>query len=267
MQVSCTSFDIITVIVPSLSITLTRCCFSCPSNPIAQLLITRSSPILQVLECLIANSAKLGPVCRRSIFSVKKSELLDSGTDYALMTACKPMLERFCPNLADMSVLECLKAHKDEQVFDKKCHLIVVNRLIIQNQDYRFNPKLQEACFKNIAEYCTSIVAYEQEHTLNGKVMDCLKTKFREGKLTNKCKKEVTGILQEQALNYKLNPLLQELCANEIQVICKPSEDSDEDHGEVQECLKQAFLDQRIITKECRVEVATLIQEVSAILL
>lgn len=195
---------------------------------------------------------------------MKKSELLDSSTDYTLMTSCKPMLERFCPEVADKSVLGCLKMHKDDVVFNKKCHLIVVNRLIMQNQDYRFNPRLQEACSTNIAEYCTSIVAYEQEQALNGKVLDCLKTKFRENKLQIKCKKEVTEILQEQALNYKLNPLLQEMCANEIKVLCKPSDESDEDHGEVQECLKQAFLDQRIITKECRLEVATLIQEAKA---
>ena len=219
---------------------------------------------MQVLECLIQNTPKLGPVCRKAIFSVKKSELLDSSTDYALMTACKPMLERFCPGVKDNSVLDCLKTHKDEASFEKKCHLIVVNRLIIQNQDYRFNPKLQEACARNIADYCTNIVAFEQEHALNGKVVDCLKTKFRDGKLNNKCKREVTEILQEQALNYKLNPLLQELCSNEIQVLCKQTAESDEDHGEVVECLKQAFLEQRIVTKECKVEVATLIQEAKA---
>lgn len=190
---------------------------------------------------------------------------MDSSTDYALITTCKPMLQQFCPNVADKSVLDCLKTHKDETNFDRQCHLIVVNRMIIQNQDYRFNPKLQEACARNIADHCTAIVADEQQHALNGKVVNCLKTKFREGKLNNKCKKEVTAILQEQALNYKLNPLLQELCSNEIKVLCKPNEDdSDEDHGEVQECLKQAFLEQRIITKECKVEVATLIQEAKA---
>lgn len=213
------------------------------------------------------NSAKLGPLCRRSIFSVKKSELLDSATDYGLMSACKPMVDRFCPNLEDkQSALDCLKTHKDEKGFDKHCHLMVVKRMIVQNQDYRFNPKLQEACAKNIAEFCTPIVAYEEQHVLNGKVLDCLKTKFREAKLTNKCKKEVTEILQEQAMNYKLNPLLQEMCNKEIQVLCKPpsDDDSDEDHGSVQECLKQAFLNQQIITKECRVEVATLIQESKA---
>lgn len=261
MQVSCNASRFIS----KQTVSFPFGCFGCLLFTLAIVVITTHlSPSTQVLECLVTNSAKLGPQCRRSIFSVKKSELLDSTTDYALMTACKPMLGQFCAKVEDQAVLECLKKHKDEDAFDRKCHLVVVNRLIIQNQDYRFNPKLQEACSRNIADHCTAIVADEKEHALNGKVLDCLKGKFREGKLTNKCKKEVTTILQEQALNYKLNPLLQELCAKEIKVLCQQNEDSDEDHGEVQECLKQAFLERRIVTKECQVEVATLIQESKA---
>lgn len=223
------------------------------------------------------NGPKLGPACRRAIFSVKKSELSDSGTDYTLLTTCKPMLVKYCANVEDKDALDCLKAHRDEAGFDKKCHLIIVKRLIIQNQDYRFNPKLQEACARNIADHCSDIVAHEKaQDVLNGKVLHCLKAKFREGKLTNKCKKEVTEILKEQALNFRMNPLLQDLCSKEIQVLCRPKargsdsesedkdEDEDEDHGEVEECLKQAFLNHQIITKECKVEVATLIQEAKA---
>lgn len=204
-----------------------------------------------------------------------KKSLSDSATDYTLLTTCKSMVLKYCTNAEEKSALDCLKQHRDEQGFDKKCHMVVVKRMIVQNQDYRFNPKLQEACSRNIADYCSDIVAHEKEQdTLNGKVVNCLKGKFREGKLTNKCKKEVTDILQDQALNYKLNPLLQELCSKEIQVLCRPraekagesSDESgdDEDHGEVEECLKQAFLNRQIITKECRVEVATLIQEAKA---
>lgn len=220
---------------------------------------------------MLQHRAKLGDKCRHAMFSVEKSELGDSTTDYTLMQTCKPMLKLYCMDQQQQqSALDCLKAHKDEPLFDKKCHFIVVNRMILQNQDYRFNPKLQLACSKNIADYCTDIVATEQDSqqdVLNGKVLNCLKAKFRENKLTNKCKKEVTEILQEQALNYKLNPLLEELCQKEIQVLCQPAKDDDnddEDHGEVEECLKRAFLNHQMITKECKVEVATIIQEAKA---
>lgn len=176
------------------------------------------------------------------------------------------MINQYCHDTDKSKVLECLKVHKDELKFDQSCHLIVINRMIEQNTDYRFNPRLQEACSKNIAEYCTKIVATEkQNEELNGKVVNCLKAKFREGKLTNKCVERMTEVLHEQALNYKLNPLLQTVCKSEIEILC-PNEDAEdrEDHGQVEECLKMSFVNHKIFSKECKYEVALLIQEAKA---
>lgn len=51
---------------------------------------------------------------------------------------------------------------------------------------------------------------------LQGKVIKCLKNKFREAKLTNKCEEQMAIILREAALNYHLNPLLATMCAEEV---------------------------------------------------
>lgn len=174
------------------------------------------------------------------------------------------MIRQYCHDTEKSKLLDCLKVHKDEMQFDTSCHLVVINRMIEQNMDYRFNPRLQEACSKNIADYCTKIVANaKQNEELNGKVVNCLKTKFREGKLTPRCEERMTEVLHEQALNYKLNPLLQTVCKSEIQILCKPTEDMDE-RGEVEECLKLAFLNHQIFSQECNYEVALLIQEAKA---
>lgn len=210
------------------------------------------------------NNAQLGIECRHALFAIKKSELSDSATDYTLITTCRDMLRQYCHDTDKSKALECLKVHKDEALFDAQCHLVVVSRMIEQNMDYRFNPLLQQACAKNIADYCTEIVAdAKQNEELNGKVVKCLKTKFREGKLTKECEGRMTEVLHEQALNYKLNPLLQSVCKMEIQILCKPNEEGD-DRGEVEECLKLAFLNHKIISKECKFEVAVLIQEAKA---
>ena len=95
-------------------------------------------------------------------------------------------------------------------------------------------------------------------------MVNCLKLKFREAKLEHQCEQKMIEILQEQALNYKLNPLLQNFCKHEIEIICKPGGNDIEEHGEVEECLKNAFLQRRIVSKECKIEVATLIQEAKA---
>ena len=217
----------------------------------------------QVLECLMTNQNKLSTNCKHALFAVKKSELTDSRTDFGLLNACKGMLKQFCPDIDDANTLNCLKLHKDETMFDHHCHMVIVNRLIAQNQDYRFNPDLQNACSKDIADYCTKVVDEAKENEeLNGKVINCLKQKFRQGKLMIKCEKQMTVILHDQALNYKLNPLLATVCKSEIDVLCNFEEDDEE--GEVEECLKKQFLAKKIITKECKIEVATLIQEAKA---
>lgn len=184
-----------------------------------------------------------------------------------LITTCREMINQYCHDTDKSKVLDCLKVHKDELMFDQGCHLIVTNRMIEQNMDYRFNPRLQEACSKNIADFCTKIVATEKNEELNGKVIQCLKTKFREGKLTPKCVERMTEVLHEQALNYKLNPLLQTVCKSEIDILCNsPNEDVEdrEDHGQVEECLKMSFVNHKILSNECKYEVALLIQEAKA---
>lgn len=228
---------------------------------------------MQVLECLQTNTGHLGADCSHHLFAIRKSELSDGGTDYTLMTQCRDMLRQYCTKDTEhKNALDCLKVYKDELLFDKQCHLVVVNRMIERNLDYRFNPKLQEACSANIAEFCTVIVANEKRNEeLNGKVVECLKAKFREGRLAQKCQLQMTEVLHEQALNYKLNPLLQAVCRDEIRVICKagqPSTDvaaaageGEDERGQVEECLKMAFLEHKLMSNQCKVEVATMIEE------
>lgn len=216
-----------------------------------------------VLECLQTQHEKLSEECQHVLFTIKRSELSDSSTDYVLMNICRDMIKIFCQNSPPNELLECLKIRKEEPKFDPNCHKVVVNRMIEQNLDYRFNPALQDACKKNINDYCTNVIKdAKQNEELDGKVVECLKKKFREGKLTKKCEKQMVEILHEQALNYKLNPLLQTVCKDELQFLCKPNEE--EDDGGVEECLKDAFLHNRLINKECRLEVATMIQEAKA---
>ncbi|XP_061387382.1 Golgi apparatus protein 1-like, partial [Musca vetustissima] len=216
------------------------------------------------LECLTLNTPRLGSDCHHAIFLVKKSELGDSATDYTLVNTCKEMTYKYCSKEDPMRLLDCLKVYKDDPSFDARCHLVVVNRMIEQNTDFRFNPSLQFHCGKNIDRYCSDIVANAQPNEeLNGKVIQCLKDKFRQSLLDEECSQEMVKILQEQALNYKLNPLLQTFCKHEIAVLCNP-ENYVQEHGMVEECLKTAFLNQKIVNRDCRLEVATLIAEAKA---
>lgn len=91
----------------------------------------------QVLECLQTNTVRLGSHCQHAIFEIKKSEF-DSNTDYTLINMCRSMIRQYgCHDTGPAKVLDCLKVHKDENLFDANCHLIVINRMIEQNTDYR----------------------------------------------------------------------------------------------------------------------------------
>lgn len=188
--------------------------------------------------------------------------MIDNGIDYSLMTACSNMIKQYCSNIETSSALECLKSHKDDHNFDSTCKHIVIERMIDQNRDYRLNPVLQKACQHDIALYCREVIAQSLgEKELNGKMIKCLKNKFREAKLKPKCEIQMTNILREQALNYNLNPLLRTVCAAEIETLCKPSSDVDDNTGAVEECLKNALLHKHIVNGECKQEVAAMIEE------
>lgn len=115
----------------------------------------------------------------------------------------------------------------------------------------------------DIRKFCGEIVAEEEsDKELHGKVSKCLRKAFRQSRLTSKCEKEMAGILREQALDLRLNPLLRVICKDELDTICKA--ESGEDDINAEECLKSAFLNKKIPTLACQEEVANLIEESQA---
>lgn len=97
---------------------------------------------------------------------------------------------------------------------------------------------------------------------LEGKVVRCLRIKFREGKLRPKCQKQMIIVLKQAAHNYHLNPLLVAMCSHEIQTICHSDDD---DSDTVEECLKMQFnKNNSDMRKECKAEISDLIDQARA---
>ncbi|VVC97266.1 unnamed protein product [Leptidea sinapis] len=215
------------------------------------------------LECLQTAKIKLRENCRKALFVVRKQEFTDNGVDYHLMTSCSDMIDLYCHNTEPTILLDCLKVHHNQPDFDKNCNIVVTNRMIEQNMDYRFNNNLQSACKGDIHKFCSNIILHEPKDVeLQGKVLYCLKEKFRESKLEGTCENELANVLKEQALNYRLDPLLGKLCKAEIQTICaKPNDSITNSDGQVEECLKNALLNHKIVSAECAQEVVQIIEE------
>lgn len=133
--------------------------------------------------------------------------------------------------------------------------------MIEQNSNYRLNPGLQKNCKMDIEKFCINhIVDTKPGNNMNEPIIKCLKTSFKNGRLTEICEKEMANILHEQAMDINLNPLLRAVCRDELQTICK----QDGDTADVEECLKTALLEKRIPTPACQNEVAAMIQESQA---
>ncbi|XP_026738465.1 Golgi apparatus protein 1 isoform X2 [Trichoplusia ni] len=214
------------------------------------------------LNCIQTFRDKLSDSCRKALFVVRKQEFTDNAIDYHLMNTCNDMIDLYCHNTDTSNILDCLKAHRREPLFDEWCNRVVVNRMVEQNMDYRFNNNLQIACKMDITTYCSNIIAKEpQDMELQGKMLYCLKEKFRQSKLTHSCENELANVLKEQALHYRIDPLLKKLCRAEIRTICAESNDLENDDGQVQECLKNALLNHKIVSAECAHEVAQIIEE------
>ncbi|XP_060516634.1 Golgi apparatus protein 1 [Cylas formicarius] len=216
----------------------------------------------QVLECLQTVNSKLTDKCEKEVFKVKKQEIYDNSVDYALKTMCADAIEQFCPHQDKDNVLECLKKNKNELGFNKKCRTIVIHRMIEQNSNYQLNPSLQQNCNMDIEKFCANILSSHVIGNADDVVIKCLKSHFKLGKLSNKCEKEITSILREQALDVNLNPLIRAVCANELKTICKVNDE--ENSGDAEECLKDALLNSRIQTPECKNEIANMIEESQA---
>lgn len=105
---------------------------------------------------------------------------------------------------------------------------------------------------------CKHKLISNDEKQVEDSVIKCLKIQFKQMKLTESCEKEMAEILKQKALNIELNPLIQAVCKNELNTICKF--DTDE-WGKVEECLKKSLLNKKIPTPECSVEVANMIEE------
>ncbi|XP_014251813.1 Golgi apparatus protein 1 [Cimex lectularius] len=218
----------------------------------------------KVLECLMAKKVHLSESCKRRIFLIERQELTDSYSDYTLIHTCKTMLDKFCRNLTSSDQpLNCLKKYKFFEEFDYNCRAIVVQRMIEQSTDYRFDLDLQTSCRKDITEYCTSALTHHTDRdTTKTMVMKCLKTQFRMGRLSKQCEAQVVNSLREAALNYKLNPLLSTVCYSEIQTLCQNENDNSKiDRGEVEECLKQALYNGQISDFVCKQEIIELLNE------
>uniref|UniRef100_A0A3Q0SY36 Golgi apparatus protein 1 n=1 Tax=Amphilophus citrinellus TaxID=61819 RepID=A0A3Q0SY36_AMPCI len=196
-----------------------------------------------MIECLKEQKKQLSQRCHQRLFRLQEVEMSDPELDYQLMRVCKQMIKRFCTEADARNVLQCLKQNKNSELMDPKCKQMITKRQITQNTDYRLNPVLRKACRADIPKFCQSILSKASEDSeLEGQVIACLKLKYADQRLSSDCEDQIRVILQESALDYRLDRQLQMHCSEEISRLCAEEAAAQEQTGQVEECLKVNLL-------------------------
>ncbi|EMP29815.1 Golgi apparatus protein 1, partial [Chelonia mydas] len=197
----------------------------------------------QIIECLKENKKRLSNRCHQKVFKLQENEMMDPELDYTLMRVCKQMIKRFCSEADSKNMLQCLKQNKNSEVMDPKCKQMITKRQITQNTDYRLNPVLRKACKQDIPKFCQNILSTAKDDAeLEGQVVSCLKLKYADQRLSPDCEDQIRVIIQESALDYRLDPQLQMHCSDEISRLCAEEAAAQEQTGQVEECLKVNLL-------------------------
>uniref|UniRef100_A0AAX7U2Q8 Golgi apparatus protein 1 n=1 Tax=Astatotilapia calliptera TaxID=8154 RepID=A0AAX7U2Q8_ASTCA len=213
--------------------------------------------------CLKEQKKQLSQRCHQRIFRLQEVEMSDPELDYQLMRVCKQMIKRFCTEADARNVLQCLKQNKNSELMDPKCKQMITKRQITQNTDYRLNPVLRKACRADIPKFCQSILNKASEDgELEGQVIACLKLKYADQRLSSDCEDQIRVILQESALDYRLDRQLQMHCSEEISRLCAEEAAAQEQTGQVEECLKVNLL--KIRQEACKKEVLNMLKESKA---
>ncbi|XP_066541747.1 Golgi apparatus protein 1b [Hoplias malabaricus] len=214
----------------------------------------------QVIECLKENKQQLSHTCHQKVFKLQETEMMDPELDYQLMRVCKQMIKRFCAESDAKNMLHCLKQNKNSELMDPKCKQMITKRQITQSTDYRLNPVLRKACKADIPKFCQNILSKaSDDNELEGQVISCLKLKYADQRLSTDCEDQIRVILQESALDYRLDPQLQLHCSDEITHLCAEEAAAQEQTGQVEECLKNNLL--KLKHEACKKEVLNMLKE------
>uniref|UniRef100_A0A8B9RF65 Golgi apparatus protein 1 n=1 Tax=Astyanax mexicanus TaxID=7994 RepID=A0A8B9RF65_ASTMX len=217
----------------------------------------------QVIECLKENKQHLTHTCHQKVFKLQETEMMDPELDYQLMRVCKQMIKRFCAESDAKNMLHCLKQNKNSELMDPKCKQMITKRQITQSTDYRLNPVLRKACKADIPKFCQNILnKASDDNELEGEVISCLKLKYADQRLSTDCEDQIRVILQESALDYRLDPQLQLHCKDEITHLCAEEAAAQEQTGQVEECLKNNLL--KLKQEACKKEVLNMLKESKA---
>ncbi|XP_065064427.1 Golgi apparatus protein 1-like [Rhopilema esculentum] len=205
-------------------------------------------------ECLRQHFESLTQKCRSVLFKVELEEAENPALDYQLTHACKSMLKKHCMDRSPKKYIDCLREHENDVEMTTECRNVLFERKKEGAKDFRLDPDIAEFCKADIHKFCKNIAETDNR----GLVMNCLKKQVEGGRLSEECNDYVKSRMEEAALDYRLDPVLEHACADEVGKFCS-KEMSDRGHGEIVDCLKRNY--KKLLSKTCKEEVKRMIGE------
>ena len=97
-------------------------------------------------------------------------------------------------------------------------HFLIPISLVMNHTDFY---QTFQSCKDDIKMFCKSTLEGIKKGTIEdgrGAVISCLKNNF--DKISVECEDSMTTILEQEVVDYKLDPVLSRFCADDIEVSC-----------------------------------------------
>jgi len=223
------------------------------------------------IECLRRESSELSVPCRQIIFKRELEEAKDPATDYVLVSKCKGMIKKYCIDeiRSTDSIFICLQQLKEKDSFDEGCRKVIQSREQLRAHDIRLNPELERSCLSDTKKYCSTELRRMKatgDSSMEGELLLCLRNQFAKKSLSPSCEKYVDSFVRESSMDFTQDLALVKACSKEVSS-CREShmnENSEEDKGRTQECLKGKLAGMTITlstNKDCFMQVKRLMEE------
>lgn len=211
-----------------------------------------------VLQCLKLKMNKLkSRPCQKEVHRLIKTTVGNIRLSAPLYNACKEDSEKLCkqdrPDKKD--VLFCLNDKKD--AVSDKCKAQLFKQEVIQAHSVDFNLPMRQACKSEIQALCKGLPR-------TGAVIKCLQDRKDSPDMSTPCRETVVRSQRKQASDYRLNPVLQSACQDDISEFCEhitawgPDAGRTSYQGQVIACLKENT--KELNNDACRTEITRMMR-------
>ncbi|CAK8688004.1 unnamed protein product [Clavelina lepadiformis] len=234
------------------------------------------------MHCLLRAAQKensLSPSCQEEVMNlIKESEVgQDYRMDPVLTRACNEVIQLRCNNYegGDPMVLSCLMDHLYSSDMTTNCKQKLLELQYFISRDFMVDPIFNENCREDAKRLCFvdlgggagGLENNEPEKMPFSLVMSCFHNHMpvisngsyndgnKEKLISVECEEEVRRILRQRALDYNLNPTLEENCRSDLGQLC--SEELRIESGKEFICLQDHYEELR---PQCKVVVQQLTQ-------